>query len=313
MQYATLIAAAAFGCAAIAFLWVGISTYVAEGARVSRRLYPGTADRQGGDKEARLIAEDKALRSFEQFLTPTDEERESKIRTKLFRAGYRNPAAVRVYFATKWGIALTGFMLGTLLFATVADPTRPALSILAVTIVIALSFFATDMWIERRLTYRRMDVERAFPDALDLMLVCIEAGQGLDQAIGRVAVEIRRAAPILSEELQLVVAQLRAGKERNRVLVDFADRAGVEDVSAFVTVIKQADKFGVSISDTLRVYAAEMRNKRYMKAEEKANMMPVKLALGAIMFTVPPTIIILIGPSIIMVVREMLKASAGGV
>jgi tight adherence protein C len=86
----------------------------------------------------------------------------------------------------------------------------------------------------------------------------------------------------------------------------------VSDIAAFVTVLRKADQFGVSIAETLRVYAGEMRNKRFMRAEEKANMMPVKLALGAVMFTVPPTMIVLIGPSVILIVREMAKAAAGG-
>lgn len=314
-QFAPLIAAAAFGCAAAAFLWFGVSQYITQGGRLARRLY-GEPDAAGGfaprSKEERLIADDSALRSLEQFLTPTDEGRASRIRAKLFRAGYRGPAAVRIYFATKWSVALAGFLLGALIFAALFDPAKPMLPVLAVMLVVTISFFTTDMWIDRRVAYRRLDVERAFPDALDLLLVCIEAGHGLDQAIGRVANEISRAAPVLSQELRLVVAQLRAGKERDRVLADFAERSNVEDVAAFVTVIKQADKFGVSIADTLRVYAAEMRNKRYMRAEERANMMPVKLALGAIMFTVPPTIIVLIGPSIITIVREMAKAAGAG-
>jgi tight adherence protein C len=108
------------------------------------------------------------------------------------------------------------------------------------------------------------------------------------------------------------VQQLRAGRDRGTVLQDFSERTGVQDVKAFVTVMRQADQFGVSIADTLRVYSTEMRNKRFMRAEEKANMMPVKLALGAILFTVPPTIIVLVGQSIIMIVREMAKAAAGG-
>jgi tight adherence protein C len=96
------------------------------------------------------------------------------------------------------------------------------------------------------------------------------------------------------------------------VLDDFSWRTGVADIASFVTVLRQADQFGVAIAETLRIYAGEMRNKRYVRAEEKANMMPVKLALGAILFTVPPTIIVLIGPSIVLIVREMAKAAAGG-
>ncbi|MGE0408808.1 MAG: type II secretion system F family protein [Amphiplicatus sp.] len=312
IELVPLLIAVAFGSAAIGFFWIGVSGYVTQNGRLARRLYGEVAQKSlaRGSTEERLVSEDDRLSALERFLTPSDEERASKIRTRLFRAGYRNAGAVRVYFAVKWGVALAGFLLGALIFAAVMDPAQPLPAVAMMLMVVALSFFGTDMWIERRIAYRKIDIERAFPDALDLMLVCIEAGHGLDQAIGRVASEISRSAKILSDELQLVVGQLRAGKERDRVLADFSDRCGVDDVGAFVTVMKQADKFGVSIADTLRVYAAEMRNKRYMRAEEKANMMPVKLALGAIMFTVPPTIIVLIGPSIIMIVREMAKAAS---
>jgi tight adherence protein C len=219
---------------------------------------------------------------------------------------------MRIYFAAKWAIAIGGFLLGAIVFAAFMDPTQPLYPMISVVVVVALSFFATDMWIERQITYRRMAVEKSFPDALDLLLVCIEAGHGLDQALNRVAAETATSAPVLSTELTLTVQQLRAGRDRGTVLQDFSERTGVQDVKAFVTVMRQADQFGVSIADTLRVYSTEMRNKRFMRAEEKANMMPVKLALGAILFTVPPTIIVLVGPSIIMIVREMAKAAAGG-
>jgi tight adherence protein C len=212
----------------------------------------------------------------------------------------------------KWSVAVAGFLLGALLFSTIMNPEKPLLPIVAVVTLVGLSFFAADMWIERKITYRRMEVERSFPDALDLLLVCIEAGHGLDQAIHRVSTEMKSSASVLCEELRQMVGELRAGKERDRVLSDLAERVNIDDVAAFVTVIKQADKFGVSIAETLRVYASEMRNKRFMRAEEKANMMPIKLALGAIIFTVPPTILILIGPSIILIAREMMKAAGNG-
>jgi tight adherence protein C len=227
-------------------------------------------------------------------------------------AGYRNPSAVRVYFAIKWTIAVSGFVLAAILFSAIMNPDKPLLPIAAVMLVIILTFFATDMWVERKISYRKLSVENAFPDALDLLLVCLEAGHGLDQAFSRVATEISSASPVLSADMKLVVAQLRAGRDREKVMGDFAWRTGVSDIASFVTVLRQADQFGVSISETLRIYASEMRNKRFTRAEEKANMMPTKLALGAILFTVPPTMIVLIGPSVILIVREMTKAAVGG-
>ena len=308
-----IIVAFCFGCAAVAFIWFGISDQLQEGTRVARRLFGETRKVVGeaGEQVGRLVQDDSLLRSFEKFLTPDNEERTSKIRSKLLLAGYRNPSAVRMYFAVKWSIAIGGFTLAAIVFALTMDPDKPAMPLVAVLMIIMLSFFATDMWVERKIAYRKLAVERAFPDALDLLLVCIEAGHGLDQAFGRVAQEIQTSAPILSADMRLAVSQLRAGRDRERVMADVAWRSGVPDIGSFVTVLRQADQFGVSISETLRIYASEMRNKRFTRAEEKANMMPVKLALGAILFTVPPTMIVLIGPSVVMIVREMTKATLG--
>jgi tight adherence protein C len=305
----------AFALASIAFIWFAVQDRVIGGQRLARRLFGATRRAVGsfaGAKLNRLVAEDGALRTFERFLTPDDEERASRIRTKLALAGYRNTSAVRVYFATKWSIAVAGFVVAAGLFSLTMNAEQPLFALVPVLMVLLLSFFATDMWVERKISYRKLAIEQAFPDALDLLLVCLEAGHGLDQAISRVANEIEYASPMLSAEMKLAVSQLRAGRDRERVLSDLATRTGVPDIASFVTVLRQADQFGVSIADTLRIYASEMRNKRFVRAEERANLMPVKLALGAIMFTVPPTIIVLIGPSIVLIVREMAKAAAGG-
>lgn len=307
--------------ASVAFIWLGLSDRLAGGQRLARRLLgiPANASATNGGAisapvpaKNRLIAEDGPFQKFAKFLTPDEKERTSRIRARLAKAGYRSESAVRVYFAAKWGVAITGFVIGALVFSFTMSPAQPMLPLTATLLVVALSFFATDMWVERKIAYRRTAIEKAFPDSLDLLLVCIEAGHGIDQGMARVATEIAKSSPELGEELAIVVSQLRAGREREHVLADFAERTGVIDIASFVTVLRQADQFGVSIGDTLRVYASEMRNKRFMRAEEKANMMPVKLALGAILFTVPPTIIVLIGPSVIMIVREMAKAASGG-
>jgi len=312
-QYVPIIVAILFGAAAIAFIWFGISDQLQEGARVARRLFGETRKAVGvaSQRVERLVNDDNLLRSFEKFLTPDNETRTNKIRQKLLLSGYRNPSAVRVYFAVKWSIAIAGFTLAAIVFILAMNPQQPVVPTISALMVIMLAFFATDMWIERKIAYRRLAVERAFPDALDLLLVCVEAGHGMDQAFGRVAQEIHASAPILSTDMKLVVSQLRAGRDRERVMADFAWRTGLPDVASFVTTLRQADQFGVSVAEALRVYAAEMRNKRFMRAEEKANMMPVKLALGAILFTVPPTMLILVGPSVVQIVREMGKAAGG--
>jgi tight adherence protein C len=131
-----------------------------------------------------------------------------------------------------------------------------------------------------------------------MMLVCVEAGQSLDQSIIRVAREMRAGFPDLAEEYEIVANEMKAGKDKVQVLKDMGERCGVADVSSFVTVLIQSSTFGTSIAEALRVYAGEMRDKRVMRAEEKANVLPTKLTLGTMMFTVPPLLIILIGPSV---------------
>ena len=130
-----------------------------------------------------------------------------------------------------------------------------------------------------------------------MMLVCVEAGQSLDQCIVRVARELRASYRALSEEFEMVAYEMKAGKDKVSVLHDMGERCGVQDVSSFVTVLIQSAAFGTSIADALRVYAEEMRDKRVMRAEEAANKLPTKMTLATMGLTVPPLLIILVGPS----------------
>jgi tight adherence protein C len=156
---------------------------------------------------------------------------------------------------------------------------------------------------------REEEITQGFPDSLDLMLVCVEAGQSLDQAIIRVAKEIRPSFESLADEFEIVAYEMKAGKDKVKVLRDFGERCGVQDVNSFVTVLIQSATFGTSIADALRVYAEEMRDKRVMRAEEKANKLPTKLTLGTMMFCLPPLLIILIGPSVYGIAQNL---SGGG-
>ena len=130
-----------------------------------------------------------------------------------------------------------------------------------------------------------------------MLLVCVEAGQSLEQSIVRVSAELRASYAELAKEYDIVAYELKAGKDKDRVLRDMGTRCGVQDISAFVTVLIQSATFGTSIAEALRVYASEMRDKRVMRAEEKANKLPTKMTLTTMMFTVPPLLVILVGPS----------------
>jgi tight adherence protein C len=224
----------------------------------------------------------------------------SAARLKMLRAGYKSKNAVRMFHFSQMVLGIGALVIGviyTLLLKAHQDVSTQTM-ILATILPGAAGYYLPQYWVQRRLQERQQQIQQGFPDALDLMLVCVEAGQSLDQSINRVAKETRAGYPALADEFEMVSHEVKAGKERVAVLKDMSERVGIADVSSFVTTLVQSATYGTSIAEALRVYSAEMRDKRVMRAEEKANTLPTKLTLGTMMFTVPPLMIILIGPSV---------------
>lgn len=249
------------------------------------------------------------LNKFAHFLEPQDKEQMSAARLKMMRAGYRGKNSVRMFHAMQFllgfGLLFVGMVYTFFVSRTQAlDMQDIALSVL---MPAAAGYYLPTYWVQRRLQTRQIAITEGFPDALDMMLVCVEAGQSLDQSIARVAKEIGGAYPELAEEFEIVSQEVRAGKERVAVMRDMAERVGLPDITSFVTTMIQSATFGTSIAEALRVYSNEMRDKRVMRAEEKANTLPTKLTLGTMLFTVPPLMVILIGPSI----HGVMKAFGG--
>ncbi len=247
----------------------------------------------------RLGAKTDKLERYASFLEPQDAEAMTSARLKMLQAGYRSKNAVRTFHAMQFALGIGALVLGVL-FAIVGAGGEPSPLQMALTVILpaGAGYYLPTYWVERRRQSRQQEIINGFPDALDMMLVCVEAGQSLDQSIIRVAKEIRAGYPALAEEYEIVSQEMKAGKDRISVLRDMSERAGVPDVASFVTVLIQSATFGTSIADALRVYGFEMRDKRVMRAEEKANVLPTKLTLGTMMFTLPPLLIILIGPSV---------------
>ncbi len=255
--------------------------------------------------------DDGSLKGLAEFLEPKDEEEMSETRTLLRSAGYRGASAVRQFYFARATLALLLLTIGIVM--TFLVPKEPDLMFSAILsgILALAGYFLPTYWVRRKIATRIEDITNAFPDAMDMMLVCVEGGQSLDQAMSRVGEEMEASSGPLAEEFGLVSHEFRAGKDRILVLRDFASRCAVSDISSFVTVLIQSSTFGTSIAQALRVYAAEMRDKRLMRAEEKANVLPTKLTLGTMMFTVPPLILILVGPSFIMILRSLGGLAAG--
>jgi tight adherence protein C len=253
----------------------------------------------GGKKPRglRVGGKDDRLDRFSQYLQPQDQDELSAAQLTMIRAGYRSKGAVQMFHFLQLVGGIGGLVLGTI-YLLIAGGGSAQASILTVLLPGCVGYYAPKYWVQRRLQVRQEQIIQGFPDTLDLMLVCVEAGQSLDQAINRVAKEIETSYPSLSEEFQIVAYEMKAGKEKSRVLRDMGERVDVQDINSFVTTLIQSATFGTSIAEALRVYADEMRDKRVMRAEEKANKLPTKLTLGTMMFCVPPLLIILIGPSV---------------
>ncbi|WP_434613243.1 type II secretion system F family protein [Tabrizicola sp. M-4] len=249
------------------------------------------------------------LNRFAHFLEPQDKEQMSAARLKMLRAGYRGKNSVRMFHAMQFLLGIGFLVLGMAYTFAVSRSQELDMQAMAMSTLMpaAAGYYLPVYWVQRRLQTRQQLITDGFPDALDMMLVCVEAGQSLDQSIARVAREIAPAYPDLAEEFDIVSQEVRAGKERVTVLRDMAERVGLPDITSFVTTMIQSATFGTSIAEALRVYSAEMRDKRVMRAEEKANTLPTKLTLGTMLFTVPPLMVILIGPSI----HGVMKAFGG--
>ncbi len=272
----------------------------------------GKAQAADGDmpKALRIGGKNERLDRFKQFLEPQDQEQFSQIQLTLLRAGYRSKGAVQTFYFAQFALGLGLLTLGVI-YTLIAQEPSTQKSILTVLIPGGLGYYLPKYWVTKRVQKREEAIVQGFPDSLDLMLVCVEAGQSLDQAIIRVAKEIRASYEALADEFEIVAYEMKAGKDKVRVLRDFGERCGVQDVNSFVTVLIQSATFGTSIAEALRVYAEEMRDKRVMRAEEKANKLPTKLTLATMMFCVPPLLIILIGPSVYGIAQTLSSTSGG--
>ena len=275
-------------------------------AKVKAQRAPSAAAKKPGDALRKGEKTDK-LEKFANFLEPQNAEDMSTARMKMLRAGYRGKNSVRTFHFAQFSLGILFLLLGVIyamIMSSQGDVSTQKM-IMYTIVPGAAGYYLPQYWVKRRAQSRQDEIISGFPDALDMMLVCVEAGQSLDQSIIRVARESAAGYPALGEEFEMVAHEVKAGKERVMVLKDMSERIGISDVSSFVTTLVQSATFGTSVAEALRVYSAEMRDKRVMRAEEKANKLPTKLTLGTMLFTLPPLLIILIGPSIHGIVKNL--------
>lgn len=234
------------------------------------------------------------------------------LRARLIAAGYNSPLAPKLFTAARLGLLvfLPAILIGAIfLGGTEMSPFK--LYLFGVVLAI-FGLYAPNLFISAKADRRREAIVNGFPDSLDLMLVCVEAGLGMEAAFDRVGREMQNSHPLVAQMLSIVTLELRAGSTREEALRNMASRTQVTEIRSFATLLIQSDKLGSSIGETLRVYASEMREKRRMRAEEKAHRLPVLLSVPLVACMLPVMIGVLMLPAIIRVIREMLPAMGGG-
>jgi tight adherence protein C len=245
---------------------------------------------------------------FGRMNQPSNVEEVRATRRRLINAGYRSGKAPVFYIGAKLLLAILMVCLMTMIPAKLLGfPSVSKLTFYYV-LVAACGYYAPALWLRRAIAARKDALQLAIPDALDLMVVCVEAGLGLDQAIGRVGEEVKRAHPKLSDELNVLALELRTGVSRQEALRNLAHRTDLEEVRNLVALLVQTDRFGTSIGQALRVHADSMRTTRRMKAEELAAKLPVKLLLPLIFFIFPTIFIVVIGPACLKIVQVLFPA-----
>jgi tight adherence protein C len=306
-----------FACVAVAVFFAAQGFTVRQQTR--RRLVQSGPSVGGATQSVGSLRSERVenawlnlVNSIEKSGLSLADSKDDALRQKLTAAGYTAPFAPRVYTLVRL-VMVVGLPILTLGFYWLGGST-PGIFKLYISLVIAavLGLYLPNIFIRAKADRRQRELINAFPDALDLMLVCVEAGLGLEAAFARVGMEMTTSHPLLSEQFGSVVLELRAGRSYDDTLRRLANRAGADEIRAFATLLIQSTKLGSSIAQTLRVYASEMRERRRMRAEEKAHRLPVLISIPLVACMLPCMIGVLMLPAVIRVVRAIVPALHGG-
>jgi len=290
----------ALAAGAVTVFGLGIAFLVMNATDPIRRRLKGlnTLDVGAEENGRRLVNLDTMLGPIAKYVMPSRETVTSETTKKLIYAGFTGPSALQNYYAIRsvLMVLLPAVFLGISQFF----PTLPVnLIVLYCSCAAGLGFIGPSFALDRFLNRRQRSLRNGFPDALDLLVVCIESGLSLTQSIQRVADELQVSHPELAVELALVNAEMRAGVENVTALKNLGDRTGLEDIRGLVSTLVQTLRFGTSVADALRIYSAEFRDKRTQLAEEKAAKMGTKMIFPLVLFMFPGFFVIAIGPAVI--------------
>jgi tight adherence protein C len=252
-----------------------------------------------------------ATRSLAKLSLPDEGYEGSALRRRFMNAGIRGASAPMAYFGLKTLLALGAPLAAFVVLTATRSPFKGSGLLFVLLLAAALGYYLPNYLLAKAVQRRQREIFENFPDALDLMTVCMEAGLGTEAALNKVAEEIVHKSPTLSEELHLVNLELRAGGARERALRNLAMRTAVHEVEGFVSMIIQAERFGTSIAQSLRVHADTVRMRRRQKAEEAATKIPLKLLFPLIFCIFPALMLVIMGPAVIQMIRVVVPAMAG--
>jgi tight adherence protein C len=289
---ALVIAVAITTFLAAAFVLVLLGRKSAVGTRLSEVASVETVVEEGTPQEQRQVVEKVlgAVGPIRRLLRMTGD---TDVTRRLALAGYREPVHTDIYYWAKLTLPIAGAV-----FAAFVIKESTLFWFLALA---SLGFFAPDLWLSQAVTKRRERIRLSLPDALDLLVICMEAGLGMDQALSRVGQELRLSHPQLSEEFLLINLEQRAGKPRVDAWRNMADRTGLEVVRSFVNMLVQTERFGTPISRSLGNFADALRLKRRQQAEEQAAKTTIKMIFPLVLFIFPSMFIVLLGPAMISI------------
>jgi len=268
---------------------------------------PAPLDRIGAPKQSKLVEQVRALGQH----APVSPQDTQTARRSLVSAGYRAESAVPVFYGCK--IILAGaFLLLAIVFRNSATA-NPVLRIVMPIAAVVAGYWLPGFWLERRVAKRQEKLRLSLPDGLDLMVVSVEAGLGLDQAMQNVSRELAISHPELSEELGLVNLEMRAGKRRADALRNLAQRTGESEIRKLTAVLIQSDRFGTSMAEALRTHSEFMRVRRRQEAEERAAKVGVKLVFPIFFFILPSMLVVAAGPGLLQVFKYLFPMMKGGI
>ena len=278
-----------------------------EGADMSGHAVVGASLRSQQQETAWV----KLVNGIEKTGLSLVDTRDASMRKKLAAAGYTAPYAPRLYTLIRLVLVLgLPVLMFGILWMTGSVPSL--LKVYGIVVISALAgLYLPAVWIAAKADRRQREIINGFPDALDLMLVCVEAGLAMDAAFQRVGMEMTTSHPRLAEQFGAVVLELRAGRSHEDALRRMADRSGTDEIRAFATLLIQSSKLGSSIAQTLRVYASEMRERRRLRAEEKAHRLPVLLSVPLVGCMLPVMIGVLMLPAMIRIIRAVMPNLGG--